>query len=158
MFHVFILCSGIAAGVNIAVGFLLYDLFGLDSTVGYAFSVAVAFLCGMGVSFALNRHHTFARTDRHIGSEMRSFLAVSLGGVCLTTVLSLFFVTAGQGVFQALGGTVLSAHTTSHVLAVGLTAIYSFLGHKYVSFRHRDAELPFKSKQMALPAISARRS
>lgn len=158
MFHVFILCSGIAAGVNIAVGYLLYDMAGFSSPVGYALSVVIAFVSGMGVSFALNRRHTFARTERHVGSEMQSFLVVSLGGVCLTTLLSLVFLKMGYNVFQAIGGSLVSAHTQAHVLAVGLTAIYSFLGHKYVSFRHRDAPLRFKAGRAVLTSLPARRT
>ena len=41
--------------VNLVVGYLLYGVLGFDSTIGFALSVAVAFISGMGVSFILNR-------------------------------------------------------------------------------------------------------
>ncbi|MBD3666199.1 GtrA family protein [Sulfitobacter aestuariivivens] len=135
MFHVFLVCSGIAALVNIAVGYLLYGYGGLDSPALYAFSVATAFLAGMVVSFILNRRFTYAPSGRRAASELPDFLMVSIGGLLLTTGLSFVFFTYGGAALERLTMSILPPETSAHMSAIGLTALYSFLAHKHVSFR-----------------------
>ncbi len=136
MFHRFLLCSGLAAAVNILVGYLLYA--GLDLSQGwqYGLSVAVAFLSGMGVSFYLNRRFTFEPSGRLTQSEAIDFFAVSVGGLAITTTLAQYL----RGHVPALDAH-LPPEALAHIGAVGMTALYSFFAHKYVSFRHgRRAE------------------
>lgn len=140
MFQRFILCSGLAAAVNLAVGYLLYGIMGLDEGLAFAFAVSVAFLCGMGVSFVLNRTYTFPASGRVPSAELRDFFLVSMGGMTLTTVLAWTLDTYAEGAMAGLAPGSVPSETVAHVCAVGLTAIYSFFAHKLISFRASDAE------------------
>ncbi|MDA7427624.1 GtrA family protein [Primorskyibacter aestuariivivens] len=138
MFHRFLMCSGLAALVNMVVGYLLYGQLGFDHGPMFALSVAVAFLAGMGVSFSLNRRYTYPSSGRQARSELRDFFGVSLGGVMLTTgiaqALDSWAATAMTDAAAALPLPVLP-ETLAHGIAVGLTAFYSFFAHKLISFR-----------------------
>ena len=138
MLHRFVIFSGGAAGVNLLAGQVLYGGLGLSDGWQYGFSVAVAFLCGMAVSFVLNRRFTFPASGREARREVVDFFFVSLGGLALTSALAQLFFFHATGFLRALAAlapVAPSTETLAHVLAVGLTAIYSFLAHKYVSFR-----------------------
>ena len=61
----FLLFSGLAAAAHLGVGYLLYEELGLKHGRQYGFSVAVAFLAGMAVSFTLRTLRTrCVRPDR----------------------------------------------------------------------------------------------
>ena len=87
----FVLFSGTAAVVNLAAGYLLYEILGYSAGFLYGMSVAIAFLAGMFVSFLLNRRFTFELAGRRVRDEMRTFLFVSIGGLLLTVGLSTLF-------------------------------------------------------------------
>lgn len=131
MFHRFLLCSGLAAAVNLGVGYVLYALLGLSDGWQYGVSVAFAFLSGMGVSFYLNRRFTFEPSGRLTRSEAIDFFAVSVGGLAITTALAQYLRLHMPQIDPHL-----PPEALAHIGAVGLTAIYSFFAHKYVSFRH----------------------
>lgn len=144
MFQRFLLCSGLAALVNLLVGYFLYGILGFDNGIAFALSVAVAFISGMGVSFALNRRFTYAASGRSKRFELRDFLGVSVVGLALTTGLAYWLdATAHRtlaSIVSSLPGAVLP-ETLAHIIAVGLTAIYSFFAHKLISFRPATAEM-----------------
>ena len=140
MFLRFLLCSGLAAAVNIAVGYLLYGVLGFDGSVGYAVSVALAFVMGMGVSFVLNRAFTYDPSGRHPKEEIRDFFFVSLVGLGLTTLMAHLFLAGLKWLSAEAGGLPIRPETTAHVMAVGFTAFYSFFAHMHVSFRRARAE------------------
>ena len=150
MFQRFLLCSGLAAAVNLAVGYVLYGILGMSGTLTFPLSVAIAFASGMGVSFALNRRFTYPSSGRPPRQELRDFLGVSLVGLALTTGIAfLLDQLAHDGLARiatALPGAVLP-ETLAHVVAVGLTAIYSFLAHKFISFRPQADRLPAAQQQ-----------
>ena len=156
MFRVFLLCSGLASGVNILVGYLLYGVAGLNSPGLYAGSVSIAFLSGMGVSFVLNRRFTYAPSERLVRSELRDFLLVSLGGLSLTTGVSYLLITSGRSIMHFVSAGILPAETIAHMVAVGMVAIYSFFAHKYVSFRHQDAAWALGAGQGRAAVVSAK--
>ncbi|QGY00196.1 GtrA family protein [Roseovarius faecimaris] len=139
MFHIFLVCSGCAAAVNICVGFVLYGLLGLDGFITYPISVALAFLAGMSVSFVLNRRFTYPPSGRTRRQELADFTGVSVIGLLLTTGMAHLLRWGATDTLEAIGSGVLMPETMAHVIAVGLTAIYSFLAHKYVSFRREEA-------------------
>jgi len=150
MFQRFLLCSGLAAFVNLAVGYLLYGVLGFNGNIEFALSVAVAFLFGMGVSFVLNRRFTHAASGRSTTSELSDFLAVSLVGLALTTGLAhALDRSAHEALARVAQGfpPVILPETLAHVIAVGATAIYSFLAHKLISFRPASAGMrPFEQQ------------
>jgi putative flippase GtrA len=130
MFHRFLVFSGLAAGVNLAVGYLFYAVLDLHEGWQYGLAVALGFLSGMGVSFVLNRRFTFEPSGRLTRSEAIDFFAVSVGGLAITTALAQLFRSGLHAIDAALPPEMLA-----HIGAVGLTAIYSFFAHKHVSFR-----------------------
>ena len=100
----------------------------------------------MGVSFFLNRRFTFEPSGRSMRSEAPDFLLVSIGGLGLTTGLAVGFATTLPRLFGQDLVFGVPIETASHVAAVGLTAIYSFLAHKYISFRRGPIRLPSRRK------------
>lgn len=145
MFPRFLLCSGLAAVVNLAVGYLLYGLLGLNGPIGFPVSVALAFASGMGVSFVLNRRYTYPTSGRPASQELRDFFGVSLVGLALTTGVAFLLNYNAHAILvsvaDSLPGTILP-ETLAHLVAVGMTAIYSFLAHKLISFRPASTPLP----------------
>ena len=129
--------------MNLVVGYIFYGVLGFDHGIGFALSVAVAFISGMGVSFVLNRRFTYAASGRSTKFELRDFLGVSVVGLALTTGLAYSLDATAhmslQRVAASLPGAVLP-ETVAHVIAVGLTAIYSFFAHKLISFRPASDE------------------
>ena len=140
MFFKFLLCSGLAAAVNLAAGYLLYGVMGFNDPVGYAVSVAIAFVMGMGVSFALNRAYTYDPSGRHPKEELRDFFLVSVVGLGLTTLMAHLFLSGLKWIAAGQWGLPVGPEVTAHVMAVGFTAFYSFFAHKHVSFRRARAE------------------
>lgn len=136
----FLLFSGIAALTNLGVGYLLYDVAGLSQHWHYGLSVTVAFLAGMGVSFILNRHFTFAPSGRPVRHELRTFFIVSLGGLILTVALTYLLRGSVVPVLVALPlvasrvPPALTIEMMSHFGAVGCVTFYSFACHKIFSF------------------------
>lgn len=145
MFHIFLICSGLAALANLSVGFLLYAGLGFDGIVSYPLSIAFAFMIGMSVSFVLNRRFTYPPSHRPKRREVLDFLAVSLVGLFFTTSIAQGLRLSAAsllGVFSAVG---LMPEFVAHIAAVGVTAIYSFFAHKFISFR-KQGTLPVRSE------------
>ncbi|MDU8928285.1 GtrA family protein [Alisedimentitalea sp. MJ-SS2] len=138
MFFRFLIFSGLAAAVNLATGVLLYGYLGFNDSFGYAASVAIAFIAGMGVSFTLNRAYTYDSSGRPPQEELRDFFLVSLGGLALTTALAHLFLNGLRVQFTVMSLPV-SLELAAHVMAVAVTAFYSFFAHKHFSFRRASA-------------------
>ncbi|MDP6705671.1 MAG: GtrA family protein [Alphaproteobacteria bacterium] len=137
----FLLFSGLAAAANFLVGLFFYNVLGWDAAWSYKLAVMLGFVAGMVVSFALNRAFTFARSGRRLHQEMHTFVIVSLGGLLLTVVLaaSLRAWTTPWLIAALPPGTLLArlagdAEATSHFLAIGLVAFYSFTSHRLFTF------------------------
>jgi putative flippase GtrA len=120
--------SGLAAGVNIGSRYL-FSTGGL----GFTWSVILAYGLGMIVNFLLNRYYNFPRGPRAAVHEMRTFLVIAGFGLVITTVVSNLLIP----VAHALPGAWATgeAETAAHVTAVALTAVYSYCGHKFFTFR-----------------------
>ena len=131
--------SSLAAIVNLLVGFSLYALLGLSAGSLYALSVAIGYLAGMAVNWSLNRVITFPDSGRRKLSELRTFVVVALIGLLLTVALAAGFRSTlapyiAELVARAGWLPALSAETTAQVMAVAMVAVYSFLGHKWLTF------------------------
>ncbi|CUH64858.1 GtrA-like protein [Thalassovita gelatinovora] len=135
MFIKFLICSGLAAVVNLTTGYFLYGVMGFNGPLEYAGSVALAFVMGMAVSFVLNRAYTYDPSGRHPKEEVRDFFLVSVVGLGLTTLLAHLFLTGLRWVVAGQWGLPVAPETAAHIMAVGFTAFYSFFAHRHVSFR-----------------------
>jgi len=133
-FTKYIIYAGLATLVNLVGRFIFSE------TMHLPFNVAVtsAYLIGMLVNFLLNKKYTFAQGPRAWSQEIRSFTVLALLGLLLTNIFSLFSLYLLGKVFimmdLAVSTTILE--TSAHAIAVGLVAIYSFLGHKFFTFQH----------------------
>jgi putative flippase GtrA len=131
--------SSLAAIINLLVGFVLYSILGLATGVLYCLAVSMAYLTGMVVNWSLNRAITFPRSGRRKVSEFRTFFVVATIGLGLTIALaSLFRSTLAPYltplVARALPDSVATVDATAHAIAIAVVAIYSFIGHKWLTF------------------------
>ena len=131
--------SSIAALVNLLVGFSLYALLGLSAGSLYALSVAIGYLAGMAVNWSLNRVVTFPNSGRRRLAEIRTFLVVALIGLLLTLALATIFrrtLAPYIAELVARAGSIAapSVETTAQIMAVATVVVYSFLGHKWLTF------------------------
>lgn len=134
----FLVCSGFAAAVNLLIGQALYGVLHLSEGWYYAFSVSMGFMSGMGVSYALNRKFTFPPSGRARHDEIKAFFVVSIGGLILTTGLAQTLYVGAKPVLEwnsAILKVPINAETQAHMIAVVVTAVYSFIAHKNISFR-----------------------
>jgi putative flippase GtrA len=132
----FLLFGGLAALVNLLVGWQLYGT-GLFPRLPYWCATAMAAFVGLLVNFALNYAFNFKFRDRSALQQFSTFCVVSVFGVVLTSALSdailaLIVLYAGQ-TFH-VGAVEVRSVLAAHVCAVGLTVLYSFPAHKFVSF------------------------
>lgn len=122
----FSLLSGLAALANIGSRIIL------SRFLSFQIAVSIAYLLGMILNFILNKRFTFPDGPRKTISELRTFSCIALFGLFLTNLLSAGLLM----VYSALIATSIQVlETMAHVSAVGLVGIYSFLGHKYFSYR-----------------------
>lgn len=139
MFLRFLFCSGLAAAVNLAAGYLFYGVLGFNGPLGYLVSVALAFVMGMGVSFVQNRAYTYDPSGRHPKEELRDFFLVSFVGLALTTLMAHLFLTGLKWLGAEAWSLPIRTETAAHIMAVGFTAFYSFFAPLHVSFRSASA-------------------
>lgn len=130
-------CSGFAALVNFVAGSILVDGLGFASPGLFSIAVAAAYGLGMAVNLLLNRRYTFA-SDRTQIEQARTFIAVALSGLVLTTAVAAL---ARAGLAEVIGdgsqilpSRFAAPETLSRVFAIGIGAVYSFVGHKYFTF------------------------
>ena len=136
----YLICSGCAALVNFVIGFALVNGAGFTSSVRYAVAVAVGYCGGMAVNFFLNRRFTFSGNDRSKLQQARTFLIVALSGLALTSGVASLVRAVLQAVLPqgalvgGMLGPLVSAETIGQVVAIGVVSIYSFAGHRYLTF------------------------
>jgi putative flippase GtrA len=136
----YVACSACAALTNFTVGFALVQGAGFTSGLRYPLAIACGYASGMIVNFVLNRHFTFSGSDRTRLEQSRTFFVVAITGLVLTSVVA----SAARSLFDLvlpgtplLGGSLAplgTAETIGQVIAIGLVSIYSFAGHRYLTF------------------------
>jgi putative flippase GtrA len=119
----------IVGGINTVVGLVLFIVFHftLGDHVGYLGSLVLAYAVALAVAFSLHRRFVF-RVRGHLLRDYARFVLVNLGAFGSNAVLlSAFAELTPLPVIPA------------QVLALGLTLVLSFFGHRLFSFR-RPAE------------------
>jgi putative flippase GtrA len=132
----FLLFGGLAALVNLLVGWQLYGT-GQFPGLPYWCATALAATSGLLVNFGLNYAFNFKFRGRSAFQQFSTFCIVSLIGVAITSalagaILSLLVLQVGQ-TFH-LGAVEVRSALVAHAGAVGLTVLYSFPAHKWASF------------------------
>lgn len=126
----FILFGGLSSVINILSRLIISN----NTTIEYNVSITIAYTLGMIFNFVLNRIFTFSNFNRRIDQQARSFIFVALGGLVLVNLSSFLFRIIGQNLFSSIID-LTKIETCSHILSIGIVAIYSFFGHKYISFK-----------------------
>jgi putative flippase GtrA len=98
----------------------------LTSIVGisYLISGAVAFMCGLAVTYMLSIWWVFERRHARAGFEFFVFFVIGLTGL-LINELVLWALTGGLGVYYLF----------SKVASAGIVFLWNFFARKYVLFR-----------------------
>ena len=122
----FLLAGGIAAIANFG------SRIGLSHWIAYVPAIIVAYVIGMITAFVLNRMFVFDTATNSLRNQAWWFTVVNLAAVLQTLIIS---VALAEHVFPAMR---LMAHreTIAHGIGVMVPAITSYVGHKYLSFRH----------------------
>lgn len=122
----FLLAGGVAATVNFASRFL-YSRF-----LPYEYAVGLAAFTGLICAFVLYKIFVFDRGGHKSKSEIAHFLLVSLAGVAQTWLISILL--AQYLLVELLGREV--GEALAHLVGIGFPAFTSFLGHKFLTFKH----------------------
>lgn len=122
----FSILSGLAALANIGSRIIL------SGFLSFQMAVSGAYILGMILNFILNKRFTFPDGPRKTVAELRTFSCIALFGLFLTNLLSAGFL-VGYSTMMSTSNQILE--TLAHISAVGLVGVYSFLGHKYFSYR-----------------------
>lgn len=139
-FFRFLICSGAAAATNFAAGSILIHGAGLTSGLGYPVAIATGYVLGMVVNFLLNRRYTFSGSARTRLEQGRTFVVVALSGLALTSLVAalsralLRAALKGADTTALPFGHFLTAETLGQIVAISAISIYSFAGHKYLTF------------------------
>jgi putative flippase GtrA len=133
---IYLVFGGVAAGVNLLAGWLLYGA-GLAPFMPYWLATGCAAAIGLVTNFALNHALNFRFRGRPAFDQFRTFCAIAGIGVLLTSLAATLLRSGLQhfvGTELGLGGTAISAKFAAHVAAVGLVVVYSYPAHKAISF------------------------
>jgi putative flippase GtrA len=137
-FLLYLACSAAAAVTNLVVGFILINGFGFTSSLRYPVAVGIGYCAGMAVNFLLNRRFTFHGSDRTKIQQGRTFLVVALSGLALTAgiaalVRAMLPALLSSGTLGGINSPV-TAETIGQVVAIGVVSLYSFAGHRFLTF------------------------
>lgn len=125
-FALFVLVGASAAAVNFGSRALL------SLWMGYTTAIVIAYLVGMITAFALNRMMVFKQVNRPVREQIFWFSVVNLAAAAQTVVISLLLA---EWIFPFLGFTWYPL-LVAHGVGVAAPVFTSFIGHKYLSFRH----------------------
>lgn len=84
----FIISGGTSAFVDLFILYVLNSIWGIH----YLTSAVLAFICAFGVSFTLHKFWTFKSHGESAHKQVVMYLATSLFGLCLNTLLMYIFV------------------------------------------------------------------
>lgn len=153
----YLACSACAAATNFAVGFALVQGAGFTSGFRYPLAVACGYTIGMVVNFVLNRRFTFSSSDRTRIAQSRTFLVVATTGLVLTSAIAsgvrsiLEVILPGTPALGWLPASLANAETIGQVVAIGIVSVYSFAGHRYLTF---DRGIRFQMHRIARRAAT----
>jgi putative flippase GtrA len=118
----FIFSGGVAAILNLATLYILAGIFYMH----YLLSATIAFLCGVALSFVLQKFWTFEKMTRErIHFEVISYLIGSLIGLVLNTLFVYMFVEA----FHIW-------YLMSQILSGIIIAVCNYFFYRHFVFKH----------------------
>lgn len=126
----FLAAGTLAAGANWAAGIALMRVMPFEA------AVALAYLIGMAAGFALYKLFVFPPTDRPLLARLGGFAAVNLGGLVLVWVVA---VALRRWIMPEMLFGVVPGAPVAHGLAIGVSCVTSYVGHRRVTFRPAQA-------------------
>ncbi|MBU1036983.1 GtrA family protein [Patescibacteria group bacterium] len=119
----FFIVGGFSTIVDFALLFSLTEW----AKLWYLLSATVGFSGGAITNYSLNKNWTFQNKDKRIARQFTVFFIVALVGLAINnTILYL-----GVEVFNLW-------YMLAKVIAAAVTLIWSFIGHKYITFRPQN--------------------
>ena len=121
----FLVCGGLAAGVNWT------SRFGWSVLFPFGLAVIAAYCTGMLVAFLLFRLFVFQGSEHELGAQVQRFVAVNLVGMAATWALANLFT---LWLLPAVG---VASHVEplAHALAIAAPVATSWCGHRLRTFR-----------------------
>ena len=126
-FILFVFIAGLAAVINILLRFIFSNVLKSE----FYIAVTLAYIFGMFFNYYFNKKYNFRGSNRNFIHEFQSFFTISMIGLILVNMFSLMFL----NLLAKIGINQKYLDTFAHVLAVFLVGIYSFLAHKYLTFK-----------------------
>lgn len=123
----FILFAGIAAIFNLGSRYIISNKLHLNLII----SVVIAYLLGMVINFLLNKNYNFPKSGRKYSDEFITFLIIAAIGLLLTSILTITLFKLSGDLFEI---NIRSRENLSHLFAVAIVSIYSFIFHKTLTF------------------------
>lgn len=122
----FLLVGGLAALLHWLTRVLL------SVFMPYSWAVALAYVVGMSVAFALNSRYVFPTSDKPVAKQARDFVAINLAffPVVWVTAIGLNGLLPGFGIVHY-------AEEVAHALAISLPMLATFLLYKFYAFREK---------------------
>jgi putative flippase GtrA len=121
----FILCGGVAAGLNWSSRFLFAQF------VAFEVAVILAFFVGLLSGFLLMRFFVFRQVRKSIVRQAGMYITVNFFALLQTLLVSLIFarwVLPGLGIKD-------NAEALGHFFGILVPVITSYFGHKRLTFR-----------------------
>ena len=126
----FLVFGTLAAAVNWLIRFPLSEI------MPFEVAVLVAYMAGMSAGFTLYRAFVFPGSSQPVAVQLRLFLSVNAVGAILVWSVTMGLVNLA---FPALGME-FSPEAIGHGIAIGIGAIVSYFGHKYLTFSQGNAK------------------
>jgi putative flippase GtrA len=116
---------------GIALAFHWLSRFILNSFVGYAWAIVLAYGVGIAVGFMLNKNYVFPYSDRPLSFEISAFVLVNLVAFPFVWVIAYVL---GEWILQYWFRTEV-AFGAAHAIAIALPVFANFAFHKFITFR-----------------------
>jgi len=122
----FLALGGCAALVN------WLSRFPLERILGFPAAVAVAYMIGMAVAFALFRCFVFPASPQPLERQVIFFVLVNLAGIAQVWAVAMALV---YWVFPTIGFVGPLTEPLGHGVAIGVPTISSYIGHRMLTFK-----------------------
>ena len=112
--------AGMAAVTDIGTLYILTEY----AHLYYLASAVIAYMLGMIVNYTMNKRFTFKNTNRSIGKQFSVFAIVASIGLGIN-LLVLYILVGSFGMYYLF----------AKIIALSISFVWSFTGHKYITFR-----------------------
>lgn len=121
----FLLCGGLAAGLNWASRFLF------SQWLPFEYAVVAAFFVGLSSGYILMRLYVFETNQAPVLLQISKYIVINLLALAQTLIISVVLM---RWVLPALG-IVTHAEALAHLVGVLTPVMTSYFGHKFITFR-----------------------